>query len=287
MSNNIYDNNSIKCSCILCKKEFSIKGINNHYLTKHTQAGNEKIRKASKFGNLSQKKKDLDQKIRDNNHYQYYLSPKICLHCQKIISYEKRFNNFCNSSCGASFNNKNKPPRSEESKQKTSESLKKIVQDLYLPKTNIKFCKCEICNKQFIWNDIIKGSFRFCSEECLHTHRSNKARVNPGLGTKRSKDEIKLFELCKNHFNNVTSNEKLFDGWDADILLNDYKIAILWNGPWHYQEMNFGNHSLFQVQNRDKIKKEEIKNAGWEYIVYEDRYFTPQTAFENLLLYIK
>lgn len=272
-----------KCCCVFCKKEFSLKGINSHYLNLHTKASNERIRKTAKLSTLSQKKIEFNQNTRDNNQYQYYSSPKLCLQCQKILPYEKRFNKFCNSSCSALYNNKRKDSRSEESKQKTRESIKYLNP----PKTNIKFCQCEICNKQFIRNNITKGSLRFCSKQCLHKHLSNKAKENPGLGTKRSKDEIKLFELCNHHFDNVTSNEKLFDGWDADILLNDHKIAILWNGPWHYQEMNIGKQTLKQVQNRDKIKKEEIEKAGWSLLTYEDRFFTPQTAFDNLLLYIK
>ena len=33
-------------------------------------------------------------------------NPKYCKHCGKEIPYEKRENDFCNSSCAASFNNK-------------------------------------------------------------------------------------------------------------------------------------------------------------------------------------
>ena len=36
----------------------------------------------------------------------YLENPKYCKHCGKEIPYEKRENDFCNSSCAASFNNK-------------------------------------------------------------------------------------------------------------------------------------------------------------------------------------
>ena len=71
--------------------------------------------------------------------------------------------------------------------------------------------------------------------------------------TRRSKNEIYFFELCKTHFNNVLHNERIFNGWDADVIIEDFKIAILWNGPWHYRKIK-SNHSVKQVQNRDKIK---------------------------------
>ena len=40
------------------------------------------------------------------------------------------------------------------------------------------------------------------------------------------------------------------------------------------------NHSLKQVQNRDKIKTKLFKSLGWKVLVFEDRYFTPESAFE-------
>lgn len=45
--------------------------------------------------------------------------------------------------------------------------------------------------------------------------------------------------ICKKYFHNVTHNDPIFDGWDADILLHDHKIAICWNGDWHYKNMEF------------------------------------------------
>ena len=46
-----------------------------------------------------------------------------CLFCQKSIE-SKHAKKFCGSSCAAKYNNKNRPPRSEESKKKTSDVMK-------------------------------------------------------------------------------------------------------------------------------------------------------------------
>ena len=51
----------------------------------------------------------------------------------------------------------------------------------------------------------------------------------------------------------------------------------------HYKEMNFGNHSLKQVQNRDSIKIKLFENEGWKVLIFEDRYHTPQSAFSLLI----
>ncbi len=281
---------SARCSCVICKKEYSIKGINSHYITAHTIEGQNRIKRASDLGNNSLKakefysnQKELYVKRIEIDKKEYNNSPNYCKVCSVIIPYEKRHNVCCSRSHSAILANKGRC-QTEQSKEKISESLKIRAKEFYSPYTKIHYAICEICDKSFIWNSIDCGSKRFCSKECSSTHRSNLAKVNPGLGTKRSIDEIALFELCFNHFEKVTSNEKLFNDWDADILIYDNKTAILWNGPWHYKEMNIGKHSLKQVQNRDQIKKLEIEKAGWNLIVFEDRYYTPITAFNKLLL---
>lgn len=61
---------------------------------------------------------------------------------------------------------------------------------------------------------------------------------------------------------------------------------MLWNGKWHYEKIT-KNHSVKQVQNRDKIKIEEIKKAGYiPYIIKDNgKYNTNKVENEfNLLL---
>ena len=64
-------------------------------------------------------------------------------------------------------------------------------------------------------------------------------------------------------------NEPIFNGWDADVILPIQKIAILWNGKWHYEKIT-KKHSVQQVQNRDKIKLDEIKNLGYDSYIIKD-----------------
>ena len=56
--------------------------------------------------------------------------------------------------------------------------------------------------------------------------------------------------------------------------------AIMWNGPWHYKEMKLYNHSLKKIQARDKLKIDLFISNGFTVLVFEDRYFTPESAFE-------
>lgn len=145
-----------------------------------------------------------------------------------------------------------------------------------------------------------------CSKECsnyLKTHRkeflseksrekmSESGRKSVALqgDSRRSKNEIYFYELCKTEFNKVLNNKPMFNGWDADIIVEDYKIAILWNGSWHYKKIK-ENHSIKQVQNRDKIKINEIQKVGYIPYVIKDmgkynKSFV-ETEFEKFKKYI-
>ena len=72
-----------------------------------------------------------------------------------------------------------------------------------------------------------------------------------------------------NNIGSSVHNEPMFNGWDADIILPQYKLAILWNGPWHYKQVT-KEHNLKQVQNRDRIKKYEIEKTGYTCYIIKD-----------------
>ena len=135
---------------------------------------------------------------------------------------------------------------------------------------------CTVCGSNHI------RSGKSCSKECMTILLSISGRRAAANRCKRSKDEIKLFELISSVIP-ALSNHIIKDGWDADIFIPSANIAIMWNGPWHYKEMNFGNHSLKQVQNRDKIKISLFESIGIKVITYEDRHFTPDSAFNSFL----
>jgi hypothetical protein len=209
----------------------------------------------------------------------------LCKQCGIHLQFEKRNNLFCSHSCSATNSNTGSH-KSNKTKEKISNGVIKYLSSIEKPPlfTNIEFCICKYCNKKFVRKQEKGASRTWCSDECENFGRSLFARNNPGLGTKRSKQEIELYNLCKDYFGEtVTNNENIFNGWDADILIYDYKIAILWNGPWHYKEMGFSNHSLKQVQNRDNIKIKEIRKKEWIPMIFEDRYYTPESAFKYLV----
>lgn len=226
---------------------------------------------------------------------EYYSNPKKCLNCGKILNWEHKRCKFCNKSCATTYNNRLRGAVSDKQKQKVSNTLK----------SKHKKYKCKVCGRDY---EYIKGKNTkiFCSLECksyYNKHRNeflskeSKLKISQGGrnssiiqgNSRRSKNEIYFHSLCIEKFDNVLNNKCMFNGWDADVIIENYKIAILWNGPWHYKNIT-KTHSVEQVQNRDKIKITEIKNKGYIlYIIKDmgkyDKYFV-ETQFEKLLEYI-
>lgn len=92
---------------------------------------------------------------------------KYCLQCGKEL--KKGQTKFCSSSCAASFNNKERGERSEETKRKISESLK----SKYEPN------RCIICG-----NIIDARHKKYCSDECKNKNKTNTLKVKNYSSTK-------------------------------------------------------------------------------------------------------
>ena len=219
----------------------------------------------------------------------YYETPKLCKHCTQPLDYKLRKNKYCNHICSASHTNKTRILTGYTSKGKTknvncikcnlittiginASALKAVCADCknkYIyPATLVN---CASCNTLFTSH---RGK-KTCSVLCMR-QRQQLGAINGGKKSaaiqsqnRRSKNEIHFAELCKDSFVNVLTNEPMFNGWDADIILPDYKIAIMWNGAWHYKKIT-KKHSVEQVQNRDKIKLREIEQVGYIPYIIKD-----------------
>lgn len=184
----------------------------------------------------------------------------ICENCNVEHDGSYATGRFCSKKCSCSFSaSKNRIITNK----KISDTLKLKHKKIILIKT------CKYCNNEYNAN---KKSQVYCSRIC--TNR-NIARLG-GLESakiqsenRRSKNEILFADLCKKHFSEVLTNVNMFNGWDADVIIPEIKYAILWNGNWHHKKIT-KNHSILQVQNRDKIKIKEIKSFGYEPYVIDD-----------------
>ncbi len=243
-------------------------------------------------GTKNQHSNGHNSKVKENRikEQQKNYNPKKCPKCNNLIPFDKRFNLYCSRSCA------NSREFSHETNRKRSESLIKHHQLAENKKIKVKYdVVCSFCKKTHTRNKrpySKVGLFSCEKEECKLQLKTYISKINGRKGgkrsaakrCKRSKQEIELYNLLEQHFKNIGNNDPIANGWDADILLYDHKIAILWNGPWHYREMGFSNHSLKQVVNRDCIKIQEFENIEWKVLIYQDNQWTPEEAMIDTLI---
>lgn len=145
---------SLQCSCIFCKEVKSVKGIHTHYERSHGTSQQKSKYATGKVGGLLGGKAWADicaaqqQKLAE----QYHISPKTCTHCASIISYEKRANKFCSSTCSAIYNNTGK--------------------------IKVTLKSCDHCN-------IVLTRGKFCSRKCSANARKKYKTVAEAKEVKR------------------------------------------------------------------------------------------------------
>lgn len=169
----------------------------------------------------------------------------------------------------------------------------------YIKPTKLKPITCPICKLEF---QPKRSETIYCSLVCTRlleqtpAYKQNAKKnghkgglVSATKQSRRSKNEICFAEYCESYFGkeNVSTNEPFFDGWDADVILHGQKIAILWNGAWHYKQIS-KTQSLKQVKARDKVKNAIIHKYGYTpYVIKDMDKYNPdfvQQEFEIFLL---
>ena len=125
-------------------------------------------------------------------------------------------------------------------------------------------------------------------EEGIFLLKNLRGRIHIIRGNHDSDRRIELYKQCPHIV--VEHNKPIFNGWDADVIIHDIKVAVLWNGRWHYEQIK-KSQSVAQVQNRDKIKIGEIERAGYTPYVIKDMGKASEkkvnTEFETFLNWTK
>lgn len=142
----------------------------------------------------------------------------------------------------------------------------------------LKPVTCKICQIKF---HPVSSKTLLCSKKCsviwsrtdeykqrAIIYGSKGGKASATRQSRRSKNEVYFSELCAKEFK-ITTNEPYFDGWDADVIIHSEKVAILWNGKWHYNQIS-KTQSLKQVQTRDKIKLSVIEKYGYTPYIIKD-----------------
>lgn len=221
-------------------------------------------RKQLNYKNEEKLQKWLDEKHR-------------CECCGKILTEYYGSGRFCSRKCA------NTRTHSKETKSKIQKSITKFYCNHSPQNTQRKSIKrrqeyelnpkkCVCCGIKLSYE---QRNRKTCSSDCLQKRLEfggrKGGRIAAAHQVRRSKNEIAFCMLCEDYFgkDKVMHNIPMFNGWDADVILPELKIAILWNGPWHYRKVT-KTHNLQQVQNRDKLKIREIYKCGFVPYIIKD-----------------
>lgn len=304
--------------CPYCHNHFYVK---RGWLSDHMRYCNDNPNATSNKLLLSEKQKAYSQKQRDLEKETEREYTFLCKECGKeynIILSDKQYNqhkysNFCSISCARK--NAAKCASNELKEAKCIDCGKTI----YIKnKASDKICRCDECKDKYDYNKIStkqcivcgklfkRRNAKCCCKECSEIYLSNRKKYLSDktlerfreIGKKsaskqseirRSKNEMEFCTICENYFTNVEHNKPIFNGWDADVIIHDIKYAILWNGKCHYEPI-FGNKNFNKVQNRDKIKLDEIKKFGYNVYIIKDlgaeNTLFVQQEFKKFLEYI-
>lgn len=188
---------------------------------------------------------------------------------------------FCSRSCSAKYNNKNRVYSDKamenlinSGKINSVKNFKKINPPRYEKDSNQNYkLKCKVCQKIFFHKTYARKT---CSDECYKIdNKINRElgfqiyRNSPHKKSGRSYNEIYFFKLVKEIFPNATNNKFIFNGYDADVIIPDLKLAIHWNGIWHYKPVINESH-FKQICKRDLERYQEIEKCGYTNYIIQD-----------------
>lgn len=128
---------------------------------------------------------ELNRKKHERYVENYNANPKSCKYCGKVIPYEKRSNNYCNSSCFASLNNLG-VSRNKNYYDKLRGKPKTIQEkrNKQLATRNCKFC-----------GSIIKPSrnwVTFCNNTCSTLYKTSEM-IRQNQTTRSNKRRMKVY----------------------------------------------------------------------------------------------
>ena len=209
----------------------------------------------------------------------------VCEKCEKPIVEPYGSGRFCNSKCARSFATLN---CRKEISEKVSSSLRGRESNQrpegWAGITSQEY-QCPMCDENFVVTYNSRHR-KFCSKSCFHSfvfsdknpnkdvmmevarNAGKKSAMNQSQN-RRSKNEILFSNMCKSRFDDCLNNHEIVDGWDADVVIPSKKVAVMWNGQWHYYPI-VGDEYLKKVKKRDNIKLNSFMKSGYNVYVIED-----------------
>lgn len=165
--------------CVICKKEYPLRGIFTHYDRTHLRETKYSNGYNGKYSQISKKAQDKKEQSKKN----YLNNPNKCDECNKALIFNKRSNKFCSRSCSAMHNNR---LRIKSGWQLSSNSRKQISEKLskrsYTEPQDVE-TNCLGCGTKFTYLKVRNKERKYCSKSCsakyslTHVRKRKEARL--------------------------------------------------------------------------------------------------------------
>jgi hypothetical protein len=143
-------------------------------------------------------------------------------------------------------------------------------------KTKVVYCPCGK-ELRVPLNRLARNINNYCSVDHYHLYSP---------GRPRSRNEELFFEKIKKHFPNAKANARL-KRREADILIEELKIAVHWDGGWHHIPMR-GQKLLQRIKRRDKERNALFESLGYtNYIINDLGGFNPKKVDNELCKFLE
>ena len=280
--------------CLICHKEFTVKGLHSHYFRMHTEEG--KLHSLKCVNNLRKATEEL-KKITRNKVEKYNETPKRCLHCNTPIPY-KSTNKFCSRSCSVTNGNQKRKESGWKMPDSAIEKLKISTNKYYLDNplrgqySKLVFNKCKICGKDFSSNRVSKT----CSKDCDSTNHKILSQLNPNCGGQKHTQRSKITNIKNESF----VSESSFEVRTSEILNS---LNIYWNRPsffWYtdtenkkrryYPDFYLPKYDLYLDPKNDYLIKTDISKIyktseenNIKIVIISEKYLT-EDIIKNIVM---
>lgn len=225
------------------------------------------------------------QKLKKERIEEYYKQPKLCKECEKPISYEKKnLKVFCNSSCSAKYNNRNRSDSfiTDDLRKKASEKRIKsyynkveIEKKINIYETEIL---CEECNKPLTKDQKMrKGKYcsNFCSLKNKKPSQETKNKISSKIkervknGTHKGWLSRTLISYPEQFFIDVFNNRNI--SFKFNFPINKRKDLGLENSSNYFLDFYFENKKIDleidgnqheERKEHDKLRDENLSKIG-------------------------
>ena len=238
------------CTCVICKKEFSVKGIHTHYERSH--GTKEQQAKYSSGFNGKYYDEIYLQKIRSPRH----IITQDCECCGKSFTYEKIISHpektVCSKSCSATLSNRKRTDNGYIQRRKSITDEQRVVASE---------------RSKALWKDpeyakkVMASSRRFTS-----------------------KNEVSI----RNHFiENYPDDEWTFGGGlqiDGETIVRDLyskklKICFEYDGIWHFKDIH---GQLIKKQLKDRLLEQWCIDNGYTLIRLDENKYNKNTSISEI-----